>query len=118
MKLFVLMFAIAVVAWLAYDSGFYPSSCTIGVTGTAAKINYRGFGAEQACRETMKAAGGAMYRVQDALTSAETVRCQREIPRGTDPRLSRIPGKVTATVTDTGFGLVAIPICQQLAALP
>jgi hypothetical protein len=78
-----------------------PGACTMGVSGTAAKVRYSGFGAEQACRQLV-ATDGRFYRSSAPLTSSETVRCQRTI-RG-----------VEVTITDTGMGLVAAGICKTL----
>lgn len=79
-------------------------ACSVGVTGTAAKLNYSGWGAEHACQEAA-ASSGSLYRLKGrGLTSAETVRCER----------SR--GGLSVSVTDTGVGLVAVELCRQVAS--
>jgi hypothetical protein len=83
-----------------------PGSCTLGVSGAAAKVTFTGLGAEEACRQVQVGAKGvALYRVNDwRRTETETLRCQYRY------------GQLEISVTDTGLGLVAIGLCSSVSS--
>jgi hypothetical protein len=95
--------AVALVALVALVGGCAspaPSACTVGMTGTNAKVHFSGVGAEQECQRALD--GGKAYRVSGPLTDNETERCSAKV------------GMLTARVTDTGMGIVASQICENL----
>lgn len=81
------------------------SSCTLGLTGTAAKLTWTGWQAETICEQQLAnfpANQRTFYRVLNwQPSSAEVVRCQYT------------QGLVRVTVTDTGMGLVSLSLCPR-----
>lgn len=68
-------------------------ACSVGVTGTAAKLNYSGWGAEHACQEAA-ASSGSLYRLKGRRTDKRrdgTLRTQQGRPERERDRYGRGP---------------------------